>query len=181
MPWRAAFVRVLVCAQHAAVRVEPRTLNLAHSSWRCSCVTVNQHANVCDQEYRRYPVVDNQGASWEEMGRYFSCNSVWMTQRLVDKCCHVPRCACCTTDGTSDGEATTKKCDANAFPVTSCIKDPTLSFCTADCSCQVGFVPLEKVNQVTALVETTCIVDTECKQCKDPTQSPPVCTICAIA
>ena len=71
------------------------------------------------------------------------------------------------------------KCDANAMPVTACIRDPTLSFCTTDCSCEVGFVPLEKKNPVTTEIETSCIIDTDCKECKNPTQSPPVCTICA--
>lgn len=145
------------------------------------CVVPYLRSVVCDQEYRRYPVVDNQGQGWEEMGRYFSCNSVWMTSRLVDKCCHVPRCACCTTDGTTGGEATRDRCDANALPVTACIKDPTLSFCTEDCSCQVGFVPLEKTNVVTGLIETTCLVDADCKECKNPAQAPPLCTICAQA
>ncbi len=70
------------------------------------CVVPYLRAVACDKEYRRYPVVDNDGQSWEELGRYFSCNPVWMTSRLVDKCCHSPRCACCTKDGTTEGEAT---------------------------------------------------------------------------
>ena len=81
----------------------PITALTPAQSARCRRIRHVRHVQHVRQEYRRYPVVDNEGQNWEEMGRYFSCNSVWMTSRLVDKCCHVPRCACCTKDGTTHG------------------------------------------------------------------------------
>ena len=71
------------------------------------------------------------------------------------------------------------RCDANAAPVTVCIRDPSLPFCTPDCSCQVGFVALDTKNLVTEEMETRCILDTVCKECKQTSESPPLCSICA--
>jgi len=143
------------------------------------CVVPYLRAVVCSQEYRRYPVVDNQGQSWDDLGRYFTCNTVWSTARLADKCCHLPRCRCCTTEGAAGGEATKNLCDPNIKPVTSCIRDPTDGLCDDDCGCVSGFIPLETLNVLTDEIETSCVERQQCRICKDNTQSPPGCTICA--
>jgi hypothetical protein len=126
------------------------------------CVVSYLRTVACDKEYRRYPVVDNDGQSWEELGRYFYSHYFlyWYKSR--------------NTDAAAAG-----RCNAIAVPVTTCIRVPSLPFHTSDCSCQVGFVALETKNIVTEKMETNCILDTVCKECKETSESPPLCSICA--
>jgi hypothetical protein len=136
---------------------------------------------ACGQEYRRYPVTDARGAGWEDLGRLFTCNSVWATPSLADKCCHVPRCRCCTVDGSDAGNASATRCSPRLAAVTACTRDPAAAACTDDCSCVAGFVPLEAVDAATGAVATSCLLASQCRACKAAYEQPPKCAVCTRA
>ena len=62
------------------------------------CVVPYLRNIVCETEYRRFPVLDNNGNSPGYLQTFFSCNPKWTAQLTVDKCCQTPRCPCCTAD-----------------------------------------------------------------------------------
>ena len=142
------------------------------------CVVPWLRNAVCGEEYRRYPITDARGAGWENLGRLFTCTTVWNAAALADKCCHVPRCRCCTADGTDGGTPTAAVC-TSATAVTSCINDPSSPACTDDCTCVSGFVPLLTTNPATGLQQTSCLLAGQCLACVNPAESPPRCTTCA--
>jgi hypothetical protein len=144
------------------------------------CVVPWLRNAVCGQEYRRYPVTDARGAGWQDLGRLFTCNPAWNAGALADKCCHVPRCRCCTADGTDGGAPVGSGCSA-APAVTACTVDPSSPACTDDCTCVAGFVPLVATDPATGQVGTSCLLARQCRACVDPTQLPPRCTLCARA
>ena len=144
------------------------------------CVVPWLRNAVCGQEYRRYPVTDARGAGWESLGRLFTCSPVWNAAALADKCCHVPRCRCCTADGTDGGAPTAAGCSA-APAVTACAADPSSPACTDDCTCVAGFVPLVAADPATGDVRTSCLLAKQCRTCVDPAQTPPRCAVCAKA
>eukprot|EP00286_Rhodomonas_abbreviata_P004257 CAMPEP_0181346544 /NCGR_PEP_ID=MMETSP1101-20121128/33383_1 /TAXON_ID=46948 /ORGANISM="Rhodomonas abbreviata, Strain Caron Lab Isolate" /LENGTH=373 /DNA_ID=CAMNT_0023458661 /DNA_START=85 /DNA_END=1204 /DNA_ORIENTATION=- len=90
---------------------------------------------LCETEYRRYPVVDNNGNSPGYLETFFSCQPKWQSQLTVDKCCQVPRCKCCTSDSYSgmyseynnwESAPTANTCDVTAVPHKKCLDDPLI-------------------------------------------------------
>jgi len=97
------------------------------------CVVPYLRNVMCEAEYRRYPVVDMNGNSPGYLDSFFSCDPKWANELTIDKCCQVPRCKCCVSDGYS-GYGTTYQdwwdaptantCDVSARPHMRCIHDP---------------------------------------------------------
>ncbi len=97
------------------------------------CVVPYLRNVMCEAEYRRFPVVDVNGNSPGYMETFFSCSSKWTNQLTIDKCCQVPRCKCCVSDGYAGmGTAyknwwdapTANTCDVSARPHMRCIQNP---------------------------------------------------------
>ena len=53
------------------------------------CVVPYLRNVMCESEYRRYPVVDQNGNSPGYLSSFFSCNPKWANQLTIDKCCQV--------------------------------------------------------------------------------------------
>mmetsp|Transcript_25116 Transcript_25116/g.59863 ORF Transcript_25116/g.59863 Transcript_25116/m.59863 type:complete len:561 (+) Transcript_25116:246-1928(+) len=90
---------------------------------------------LCATEYRRFPVVDNNGNSPGYLETFFSCATKWTSVRTIDKCCQIPRCKCCTADSYSglyttyqsfNSAPTANRCDVTAKPHTQCLVDPLI-------------------------------------------------------
>jgi hypothetical protein len=95
---------------------------------------------MCETEYRRFPVLDNNGNSPGYLQTFFSCNPKWSSKLTVDKCCQVPRCKCCTADGYAgirkdydswNSAPTANRCDVTALPHAKCLQDPLIPETTA--------------------------------------------------
>jgi len=100
------------------------------------CVIPYLRNVMCETEYRRYPVVDNDGNSPGYLNTFFSCNTKWSSSFTIDKCCQFPRCKCCTTDGYSglydkyqefQDAPTANRCDVTAQPHMKCLLDPLIN------------------------------------------------------
>mmetsp|Transcript_30483 Transcript_30483/g.76645 ORF Transcript_30483/g.76645 Transcript_30483/m.76645 type:complete len:569 (+) Transcript_30483:39-1745(+) len=97
------------------------------------CVVPYLRNVMCEAEYRRYPVVDSNGNSPGYLDTFFSCNPKWANSLTIDKCCQIPRCKCCVSDGYAGfgtsyqdwwDAPTANTCDVTARPHMQCIQNP---------------------------------------------------------